>query len=798
MPFLVPEFIINPVLRQARQLSSNFTNTGLTTPLENSSTQSAASTDSSVFDDNETTGPTKERQRLEKQHQAESLANSTNAWGSLGLRRMFTTSSAQPSDMIAASPNSSRVAFTRHIRTSSLQTAPEQEFEDSPAPESATADVPSNLASQGQMRHTRGLDEPFVGGADLLINGVQLDRAEEGEAVTNVPLSLPTGFFGNAELPEDDGMQALRRRILAIQSRDIVSGEKARLIHGLLMENYKQSQKPVQLLRPQTPTSPTRALQVEGEPQLAINPSSSSSLGTLETLKFWHAAYNLTHSTPSLQAHPLILTEADLQPTYVPDLTTNYADGDSIAQDEDGRKLYGCEHYRRNVKLQCFTCERWYTCRLCHNDAEDHTLPRSSTRNMLCMLCGYAQRAGAVCAKCGVSAARYYCGICKLWNDDPDKSIYHCNDCGICRVGEGLGKDFFHCKKCGSCIAINQEESHRCREGVMDCDCPICSEYIFTTRKKVVTMKCGHIIHDDCRAQYIKRSYKCPICNKSVENMESMFRRLDKHLEEQPMPEEYADTRAVILCNDCEAKTSTSYHWGGLRCEVCLSYNTVELLLLNPPATHNGQSELTSSYVVDSAGTTASAAAAVTTLAASTARTLADAANMSAHSTSLPPQPLQPLPSSPQLPPSLLSDTGNALMTPQSPPKMSFRLASPAYMNSPARAPVLATAPPGYSEEGFELEGDEDDYCRSPEMEDGDIFGLFDRAAALSWGRRTVSPYFGSGKKDDHKDLNGEEAMDSDDGGDDDDDDDDNEDKKDEDEDDEDEDEDEIQLLGHR
>jgi hypothetical protein len=37
-------------------------------------------------------------------------------------------------------------------------------------------------------------------------------------------------------------------------------------------------------------------------------------------------------------------------------------------------------------------------------------------------------------------------GQCKLWDDDPEKSIYHCNDCGICRIGQGLGKDFFHCK----------------------------------------------------------------------------------------------------------------------------------------------------------------------------------------------------------------------------------------------------------------------------------------------------------------------------------------------------------------
>jgi len=118
----------------------------------------------------------------------------------------------------------------------------------------------------------------------------------------------------------------------------------------------------------------------------------------------------------------------------------------------------------------------------------------------------------------------------------------------------------------------------------MDCDCPICGEYMFTSHKKVLSMKCGHMIHDVCRKEYIKTSYRCPICSKSVENMESQFRRLDKHLQEQPMPPEYQHTRATILCNDCEAKTSTKYHWGGLKCEVCLSYNTVELQILNSPA----------------------------------------------------------------------------------------------------------------------------------------------------------------------------------------------------------------------
>lgn len=295
----------------------------------------------------------------------------------------------------------------------------------------------STSAPQGQQVHRRsnaaeiGIEDPF-GRLGL----------EGGEAADGgVPASLPTGFYGNMELPEDDGMQALRRRILAVQSRDIAPEDKARMMHSMLMESYKRSRKTAAPLRPVTPSSPPATA-------ATIQDEAPATLGPLESLKFWHASYS--HSTPPPQSRTFTLTEDDIRPTYVPD-KTNVPGGDGIARDEEGRQLLGCEHYRRNVKLQCFTCERWYTCRLCHNDAEEHTLPRRNTKNMLCMLCGHAQRVGDVCTKCGESAARYYCNICKLWNDDPDKSIYHCNDCGICRVGEGLGKDFFHCKVSTSC-----------------------------------------------------------------------------------------------------------------------------------------------------------------------------------------------------------------------------------------------------------------------------------------------------------------------------------------------------------
>ncbi|KAK0740993.1 zinc-ribbon-domain-containing protein, partial [Schizothecium vesticola] len=238
-----------------------------------------------------------------------------------------------------------------------------------------------------------------------------------------------------------------------------------------------------------------------------------------------------------------------------------------ILADEDDQPRLGCEHYRRNVKMQCATCERWYTCRFCHDAHEDHVLPRTETKHMLCMLCGCPQKASDTCVGCGHSAANYFCGVCKLWNDDPNKSIYHCSDCGLCRVGQGLGRDFFHCKKCMACISL--AGGHKCIERSVDCDCPICGDYLFNSPKSVVFMQCGHSIHKTCFYEHMQTSYKCPLCSKSCVNMETQFRNYDMAILSQPMPPEYLDARAIISCNDCSAKSQTTYHWLGLKCSLC-------------------------------------------------------------------------------------------------------------------------------------------------------------------------------------------------------------------------------------
>jgi len=132
-----------------------------------------------------------------------------------------------------------------------------------------------------------------------------------------------------------------------------------------------------------------------------------------------------------------------------------------------------------------------------------------------------------------------------------------------------------------ACISL--AGGHKCIERSVDCDCPICGDYLFNSPKSVVFMQCGHSIHKTCFYEHMQTSYKCPLCSKSCVNMETQFRNYDMAILSQPMPPEYLDARAIISCNDCSAKSQTTYHWLGLKCSLCSSYNTIQHQLLNMP-----------------------------------------------------------------------------------------------------------------------------------------------------------------------------------------------------------------------
>lgn len=110
------------------------------------------------------------------------------------------------------------------------------------------------------------------------------------------------------------------------------------------------------------------------------------------------------------------------------------------------------------------------------------------------------------------SFGRYYCDICKFHDDNPKKEIFHCLECGLCRLGRQT--DYIHCQRCGCCLNYKYYAKHPCIENSLKSDCPICFQYLFKSREPVTFfMPCGHPIHYDCLLQYAKAgNWKCPIC----------------------------------------------------------------------------------------------------------------------------------------------------------------------------------------------------------------------------------------------------------------------------------------------
>ncbi|KAL6182863.1 hypothetical protein ACLB2K_044275 [Fragaria x ananassa] len=238
------------------------------------------------------------------------------------------------------------------------------------------------------------------------------------------------------------------------------------------------------------------------------------------------------------------------------------------------KKVFGCEHYKRNCKLRAACCGKLFACRFCHDNVSDHSMDRKATSEMMCMCCLNIQPVGPICTtpSCNeLSMANYYCNICKFFDDE--RTVYHCPFCNLCRLGKGLGNDFFHCMTCNCCLGIKLV-NHKCLEKSLETNCPICCDFLFTSSATVRALPCGHYMHSACFQAYTCSHYTCPICSKSLGDMAVYFGMLDALLAAEQLPEEYRNRCQDILCNDCDGKGTSRFHWLYHKCGNCGSYNT--------------------------------------------------------------------------------------------------------------------------------------------------------------------------------------------------------------------------------
>lgn len=241
----------------------------------------------------------------------------------------------------------------------------------------------------------------------------------------------------------------------------------------------------------------------------------------------------------------------------------------------------GCEHYKRKCWIKAPCCDKYYPCRRCHDEAEDHEIDRHAISMIACVQCGDKdQPVARTCRTCGCLFAKYFCAPCRLYNDDDStgRTAYHCDKCGICRVGLGLGIDNHHCDRCNTCVPIERIHDHPCRERTLDSNCPICNVHLATSTESSYVLPCSHSIHVECLEQYVKAgNYTCPLCSKCLldkATMKKWYETLDERLKLDQMPPEFENRVSKVLCNDCETKTVAKFHFRFHKCKDCGGYNT--------------------------------------------------------------------------------------------------------------------------------------------------------------------------------------------------------------------------------
>jgi len=279
-----------------------------------------------------------------------------------------------------------------------------------------------------------------------------------------------------------------------------------------------------------------------------------------------------------------------------------------------------CNHYpNKNCNYFYFSCcNKFANCIRCHNELLNENKHLPCLSNITCGYCKLFQIPSNKCTNCNLQFSNNYCNICFIWTD---KEIYHCNKCEICRIGS---KDsLFHCDKCDICFPIIGGDLHKCIEISYKVQtCAFCLESTHNSQNSSFSLNCGHLVHHKClKSAHENDQYKCPLCRKSMFSMDwSLLRDL---IRIQPMHEEIIVVGDIVICksfgnslfriesinellykgifikllnvkgtfhkdslkkivkkvniycNDCCQKCDVYFHYLGMECLHCNSFNTI-------------------------------------------------------------------------------------------------------------------------------------------------------------------------------------------------------------------------------
>lgn len=243
-----------------------------------------------------------------------------------------------------------------------------------------------------------------------------------------------------------------------------------------------------------------------------------------------------------------------------------------------------CTHFYSNTKLYSQKTGLWYECKRCFQRSDSESKVEDLS-HVMCGKCSFVAPKGTKsCPKCEGNYASFSCFQCRIFEDNEENVIYHCPHCNECKLGEGIGIDYNHCFDCNCCMPLemfhNEEPAHKCIRNNLVSDCPICGEDLKENADLQVEflIPCNHTIHQKCLQLYLENGqFKCPVCQISIVDMEINFKLLDGEIRNCPLPAPYTSWRCVYKCNDCDARGITNYHFLGIKCRSCYSFNTILL-----------------------------------------------------------------------------------------------------------------------------------------------------------------------------------------------------------------------------
>ena len=208
--------------------------------------------------------------------------------------------------------------------------------------------------------------------------------------------------------------------------------------------------------------------------------------------------------------------------------------------------------------FQAGCCGEFFPCRKCHNAAMEAAGPaapcteemdRAKVTAVQCNRCGNVQAVAAACTKCHLQFARYTCLPCRMF-DETDKGQFHCNGCGICRIGGQ--QNYTHCNRCGVCYVNAKYVNHTCALGRLERNCTVCLEDLHSATEQLYEPRCGHVLHFKCYAQ-LRQAHRttCPTCSRSFEDSVLRWQLMDAQIAQTPLPHEDSNKFVLISCNDC-------------------------------------------------------------------------------------------------------------------------------------------------------------------------------------------------------------------------------------------------------